>query len=63
MTTRPAIPRKDGGGEILPDTAAAFIGGVTSRAATMKSSRVRATRIPRAPTVMVTRVTEAIAKI
>src|SRR5580698_1032029 len=55
------MPRNDAADRYSPEIAAALIPGGTWRAATMKSSGVRATRMPRAPTMMVSSVTNAIA--
>src|SRR6516165_8082771 len=55
------MPRKDAAERYSPEMAAALSPGGTCRAATMKSSGVRATRMPRAPTTMVSRVTKTIA--
>src|ERR1700758_3683281 len=55
------MPRKDAAERYSPEMAAALSPGGTCRAATMKSSGVRATRMPRAPTTIVSRVTNAIA--
>ncbi len=55
------MPRKDAAERYSPEMAAALSAGGTCRAATMKSSGVRATRMPRAPTTIVSRVTNAIA--
>src|SRR5512146_867370 len=49
------MPRKDAADRYSPEMAAAW------RAATMKSSGVRATLMPRAPTMIVSSVTNAIA--
>src|SRR5271170_3106778 len=57
------MPRKDAAERYSPEMAAALIPGGTWRAATMKSSGVRATRMPRAPTTIVSSVTNAIAPI
>src|SRR5215469_13610984 len=57
------MPRKDAAERYSPEIAAAFSAGGTWRAATMKSSGVRATRMPRAPTMIVSSVTKAIAPI
>src|ERR1700722_13955884 len=57
------MPRNDAAERYSPEIAAALIAGGTWRAATMKSSGVRATRMPRAPTMIVSRVTNAIAPI
>src|SRR6516162_3247684 len=55
------MPRKGAAERYSPEMAAALSPGGTCRAATMKSSGVRATRMPRAPTTIVSRVTNAIA--
>src|SRR6202050_2631329 len=55
------MPRKDAADRYSPEIAAAWSAGGTWRAATMKSSGVRAIRMPRAPTMMVSNVTKAIA--
>src|SRR5580693_4372313 len=55
------MPRTDAADRYSPEIAAALSAGGTWRAATMKSSGVRATRMPRAPTTMVSSVTTAIA--
>src|ERR1700691_3980378 len=57
------MPRKDAAERYSPEMAAALIPGGTWRAATMKSSGVLATRMPRAPTTIVSSVTNAIAPI
>src|SRR5260370_40947499 len=54
-------PRNEAADKYSPEIAAALSAGWTSRAATMKSSGVRATRTPRAPTATVSSVTNAIA--
>src|SRR5580698_2530819 len=58
---RPAMPMKDAAERYSPEMAAAFTGGETSRAATMKSAGVRAIRMPRAPTTTVSSTTTAMA--
>src|SRR5581483_6223223 len=55
------MPRNEAAERYSPEIAAAFSAGGTCRAATMKSSVVLATRMPRAPTMIVSRVTKAIA--
>src|SRR5215472_2764650 len=55
------MPRKEAADRYSPEMAAALSAGGTWRAATMKSSGVRATLMPRAPTMMVSSVTNAIA--
>src|SRR5262249_22928560 len=55
------MPRKDAADRYSPEMAAALSAGGTWRAATMKSSGVRATRMPRAPTMIVSSVTNAVA--
>src|ERR1700733_12043493 len=57
------MPRNEAADRYSPEMAAAFSAGGTWRAATMKSSGVLATRMPRAPTMIVSRVTNAIAPI
>src|SRR5258708_31781176 len=55
------MPRNDAADRYSPEMAAALSAGGTWRAATMKSSGVRATLMPRAPTMIVSSVTNAIA--
>src|SRR5512146_654934 len=55
------MPRKDAAERYSPEMAAALSAGGTCRAATMKSSGVLATRMPRAPTMIVSSVTNAMA--
>src|ERR1700728_4892474 len=55
------MPRKDAADRYSPEIAAALSAGGTWRAATMKSSGLRGIRMPRAPTIMVSNVTKAIA--
>src|SRR5215469_14739018 len=55
------MPRNDAAERYSPEMAAALSAGGTWRAATMKSSGVLATRMPRAPTMIVSSVTNAMA--
>src|ERR1700739_782999 len=55
------MPRNEAADRYSPEMAAAFSPGGTSRAATRKSSGVRAIRTPRAPTATVSSVTMAMA--
>src|SRR5690348_7677303 len=57
FSSSPATPRKDAADRYSPEMAAALRSGGTARAATRKSSGVRATLMPSAPTTIVMSVT------